>query len=141
LWKSLSEVQGLQSPTGDDAAWIEGNVLDNFVRMYERFEKDRELVPAGRMVDVRYEDLVADPVGEMRAVYDELALGDFGQVEGAIRQYAMNKRDYRPNKYALPAEVAERVRRRWAPYFERYGYNERRVEPLSVPLVSSASAS
>ena len=79
LWKSLSEVQGFQIPR-DDAGWIEGHVLDTFVRMYECFEQDRELVPPGRLIDVRYEDLVADPVGKMRDIYRRLDLGDFAEV-------------------------------------------------------------
>ena len=83
LWKSLSQVQGLQV-LSEDAAWIERHVLDTFVRMYECFEQDRELIPAGRLVDVRYEDLVADPVGQMRQVYRGLNLGDFAHVEPAL---------------------------------------------------------
>src|SRR4051794_25837920 len=86
LWKSLSLVQGFQIPRNDDV-WVEKHVLDQFVRMYESFEQDRELVPAGRLVDIRYEDLVADPVEEMREIYTKLALGDFGDVEPAISRY------------------------------------------------------
>jgi hypothetical protein len=123
LWKSLSEVQGFQVPHGD-ASWMESTVLDNFVRMYECFEQDRELIPPGRLVDIRYEELVADPVGEMRQVYQRLNLGEFAEVETELMRYAMKSRGYRPNKYKLPDDVAERVRGRWAPYFQRYGYNE-----------------
>jgi hypothetical protein len=122
LWRSLSEVQGFQIPR-DEHAWMEKTVLDNFVRMYECFEQDRNLIPPSRLVDVRYEDLVADPVGEMRQVYQQLGLGEFAQVEPELNRYAMKARDYKPNKYQLPADVAERVRGRWAPYFQRYGYN------------------
>jgi hypothetical protein len=122
LWKSLSEVQGLQT-LHEDAGWIERNVLDTFVRMYECFEQDRELVLPNRLIDVRYEDLVADPVGEMRQAYERLELGNFATVEPEIARYAMRSRDYRTNKYTLPPEVADRVRGRWAPYFQRYGYN------------------
>jgi omega-hydroxy-beta-dihydromenaquinone-9 sulfotransferase len=122
LWKSLSEVQGFQIPR-DDSGWMEKSVLDNFVRMYECFEQDRELIPPGRLVDIRYEDLVADPVGEMRQIYQRLGLGDFAEVEPALMRHAMKSRDYKTNKYLLPPEVAERVRGRWAPYFQRYGYN------------------
>jgi hypothetical protein len=98
-------------------------VLDTFVRMYECFEQDRELVPPDRLIDVRYEDLVADPVGQLREVYERLDLGNFAEVEPAIMRYAMKSRDYQTNKYKLPPEVADRVRGRWAPYFQRYGYN------------------
>jgi hypothetical protein len=131
LWKSLSEVQGFQIPR-DDAGWIEGHVLDTFVRMYECFEQDRELVPPGRLIDVRYEDLVADPVGRMRDIYQRLNLGDFAGVEPSIREYAVKSRDYKTNKYSLPPEVADRVRGRWAPYFQRYGYNGHVMEIASA---------
>jgi hypothetical protein len=90
--------------------------------MYARFEQDRNLVPPGRLVDVRYEDLVADPVAEMRRLYQQLDLGDFTQVQPAIEDYAQKTRDYRTNRHRIPPETAERVRRHWAPYFQRYGY-------------------
>lgn len=130
LWRSLSDVQGMQ--TLGDADWIEGHVLDTFVRMYERFEQDRELIPAGRLYDVRYESLVANPVEQMREVYRQLDLGDFSRVEGAIAQYKLKARNYRTNDYALPPEVADRVRRRWAPYFQRYGYSGPDLESVSA---------
>jgi hypothetical protein len=75
------------------------------------------------LIDIRYEDLTADPVGQMRDVYERLDLGGFATVEPEIMRYAMKSRDYQTNKYALPPEVADRVRGRWAPYFQRYGYN------------------
>jgi hypothetical protein len=122
LWKSLGLVQGFQIPR-DDAEWIEGHVLDQFVRMYECFEQDRRLVPPGNMIDIRYEDLVADPVGQMRSVYEKLDCGSFDEVEQSMLELTQKTRGYRPNKYTLPPEVADRVRGRWAPYFQRYGYN------------------
>lgn len=122
LWKSLSRVQGLQTPR-EDIGWIEGQVLDTFVRMYERFEQDRERVPSGNLIDVRYEELVANPVGQMRAIYERLNLGDFSDIEPAVARYALKNRNYHTNKYVLPQEVADRIRGRWAPYFQRYGYN------------------
>jgi hypothetical protein len=130
LWRTLSETQGLQ-PLSENLAWIERHVLDTFVLMYERFEHDRELVPLGRIVDVRYEDLVTDPVGQMREVYTGLGLGEFDNVEPALMRHALKSREYRTNKYTLPADIADRVRGRWGPYFQRYGYNGH--EAASVP--------
>jgi hypothetical protein len=122
LWKSLSQAEGMQTASAGEWDWIERHVLDTFVRMYERFEQDRQLVPAGNLVDVRYEDLVRDQPGIMRRIYRQLALGDFAPVEAAVADYARQQRDYKPNRHVVAPETAERVRRRWAPYFERYGY-------------------
>jgi hypothetical protein len=121
LWKSLCEFAGMQAPS-EAWSWIERHVLDTFVQMYARFEQDRDLISPGRLVDVHYESLVADPSGEMKRIYDQLALGDFQQVAPAIAEYMRKNRDYRPNKHNISPETADRVRHRWAPYFQRYGY-------------------
>src|SRR4029079_7991805 len=92
LWKTLSLVQGFQIPR-DDAGWIEGHVLDQFVRMYECFEQDRELTQTGELSDVRYEELVKDQVGQMRSVYQQLDLGDFREVEQALLLRSQETRD------------------------------------------------
>jgi hypothetical protein len=131
LWKSLSQVQGLQVPNQVDT-WLESNVLETFVRMYERFEQDRDLIPPDRLVDVRYEDLVADPVGQLRRIYNTIELGDFEPARAAVAEYARGIHDYQTNEYDVPRDVADRVRRRWAPYFQRYGYREKSVDMASA---------
>lgn len=124
LWKSLSEVQGLQVPQNIDA-WLEESVFDTFLRMYAAFERDRRLVPPGRLMDVRYEDLVADPKGELRRVYEQLELGDVGRLEPIFDRYLADMREYKTNRYELPPTMEARVRQRWADYFQRYGYADR----------------
>ena len=122
LWNTLSQVQGLQT-VDDGIPWVERQVLDTFARMYERFEQDRDLIPAGRLAELRYEELIADPVGQMSSVYDQLDLDGFDRVRPAIADYTAAHSDYRPGHYSLSPATVERVRRHWAPYFERYGYN------------------
>ena len=68
----------------DGIPWVERQVLDTFARMYERFEQDRNLIPDGHLAEVRYEELIADPVGQMQSVYEQLDLGGFEQVRPAI---------------------------------------------------------
>jgi hypothetical protein len=131
LWSSLSQVQGLQT-LDENNAWIEEQVLNTFVRMYAQFERDRELIPEGRLAEVHFEDLVADPVREMQSIYDRLDLGGFDNARPAIARYAADHGDYRPNHYELPPAIATRVRRKWAPYFERYGYLEQDADLVSV---------
>jgi hypothetical protein len=131
LWSTLSQVQGMQELDPANR-WIEEQVLATFVRMYEQYERDRELIPAGRLAEVHFEELVADPVGQLRSVYDRLSLGGFERVESAIANYAIEHRGYQANRYQLPPTVADRVRRTWAPYFERYGYTERDVDLVSA---------
>ena len=66
------------------------------------------------------------------SLVDQLSLGDFAKVRPAIATYAATHGQYRPNRYALPPATAERVRRTWAPYFERYGYADQSVDAVTV---------
>lgn len=121
LWKSMCDTQGLQraEPHYD---WIEQEVLDNFAAMYEAYERDQKLIPPGQLAELKYEDLVADPKGQLKQVYETLSLGEFERIEPALDGYLKEQKDYKTNRYQLPAEVEQRVRDRWASYFERYDY-------------------
>jgi omega-hydroxy-beta-dihydromenaquinone-9 sulfotransferase len=123
LWRALSEAQGLQvvDPLKLDA-WLEDAVLRTLVRMYEAFERDRELIPPSRLVEIRYEDLIEDPKRELRTVYEQLELGPFSRVEPGIDEYLLETKDYQRNRFELPPEIERRVREQWSPYFEKYGY-------------------
>ena len=121
LWKSLNSVQGLQNPARDDP-WLEDFVLSNFERMDASYARDRERVPKGQLVEVRYEELVADPKAALRRIYDGLGLGPFARAEAAVDNYLGRMKDYRTNVYELPAEKRALVETRWAAYIARYGY-------------------
>jgi len=119
LWKSLYKTQGLQVPRFEG---LGEHVFATFEKMHETFQRDRGLIGPSRLCDVRYEDLVADPVGQLRAIYERLELGEFETVRPALQQYADEKADYKPNRYEISPETEAEIRRRWRGYFEQYGY-------------------
>ncbi len=121
LWKSMHSTQGLQNPPLDDP-WLEDYVLDTFMRMFERYEEDRDLIPPGQLAEISYESLVADPKAALRWLYDQLDLGDFAHAEHGVDEYLARTKDYKTNDYALSDKQQRRVVERWAPYFKRFGY-------------------
>jgi len=119
LWKSLFAAQSYQRPTYEG---LEDRVLETFCRMYARFEAARPQIDPERICDVRYEDLVRDPQGQMRQVYQHLELGDFAAVSPAVDAYFGQRADYRPSRYQLAPEQQAAVSERWLPLMRRYGY-------------------
>ncbi len=119
LWSALYRDHGLQSPRFEG---FEEMVFDSFCRMYEAFERDRSLIPAGQLADVRYEDLVADPLGELERVYRELDLGSFDAARPALEPFVGQQREYKTNRYAIAPELRREISQRWGFYFDRYGY-------------------
>ncbi len=121
LWKGLDEVQGLQKPNHEQ---LHAYVIDCLSKMYEAFEAQRDSVPQDRLIDIRYEDLIADPVGTLANIYQTLHLSDFDTVEPVIRQWAETEhKEYQTNQHQLAPESDAIIRSRWSTYFERYGYN------------------
>jgi hypothetical protein len=119
LWKSLYAAQGYQRPT---CAGLETHVLDLFCRLHQRLEATRGLIDPHRFCDVRYEDLIHDPVGQLRHVYQQLDLGDFEPLVPAIEAYFRQRTDHRPNRHELAPHEHAAVTQRWLPYLAKYGY-------------------
>lgn len=119
LWKGLYSAHGYQKPTHEG---LDEHVLSNFIHMHERLEATRGQIAPEMICDLRYEDLVRDPIEQVRALYEQLDLGDFAPAEPAVRKYLDEHADYRTNRHELPAEQRAEIARRWRPYFERYGY-------------------
>jgi hypothetical protein len=119
LWRSMYATYGYQRPVYHG---LEEYVLTTFARMHERLEATRGLVGAGQLVDMRYEDLVRQPVDTIRALYRSLDLGDLEPARPAIEKYFTDRAGYEPNRHRVEPRWRDEVCRRWQPYFERYGY-------------------
>ena len=118
LWRSLDDVQGLQVDRGEA---LERYVFACFDEMYAAFERDRARA-GGRLYELRYEDLVADPVGRMAEAYERLDLGGFAAVRPALEEQARSMKRYRTNTYEHDPRMVAEVARRWRPFIDRYGY-------------------
>ena len=120
LWKSLNEAQRMQGIGKQE--WIEEYVLRSLETMYAAYEEDRKLLGEDQLYELRFEDLVTDPLENLRDIYKQLDLGDFSRVESPLRQHLAEVKNHRRNEYELPKKKREIVRERWGGYFERYGY-------------------
>ncbi len=127
LWKSLYRTHGLQRPTFEG---LEEQVLSTFVRMHRRLDETRHLVDPARFCELRYEDLVADPISAVRRLYEQLELGDFDQLAPRLAQHWNGLREYRTNRYALSARERDLITRRWGPIIRKYGYA---IQPTQAP--------
>ncbi len=101
---------------------LEQDVLSWFERLYSQFERDRPLIPAGRLHELRYEQLVADPQGELQGLYRALNLGDFGPVLPRLQAYLEARKGYRTGNFQLDPQTRRQIDRRWGPYLRPYGY-------------------
>jgi hypothetical protein len=98
-------------------------VLRQYRTMYEVFFEERKLIPPGKLVEVRFEQLEEDPIGQLRRVYAVLGLPDFGHVEPAIWRYVDSIAGYKKNTFPeLSPTLRNRIAHEWWGCFEEWGY-------------------
>ena len=120
LWQSLDEVQSFQKLPSD--AERKEYVSVCLQRMYESFDAGRKEVAPNRIVDVSYEELVADPHGTVKMLYEKLDLGDFSTVEPSLNARLENHASYRPNKHSIDPQLEQEILSVWGDYAAKYGY-------------------
>lgn len=120
-WQALDFSQGFQRPKHED---LDEYILRSFELMYEGFERQRAEIDPGKICDVRYEDVVADPVGQLKRVYEELDLGDFENIRESLEQYLETQQGYKPNRHELDPEIKAAIDSRWMGYIQKYGYDQ-----------------
>lgn len=99
---------------------------ENCIRTYER---TKHLIPPGQLHELRFSDLEADPLGEMRRVYEAIHLSGWEQVEPAIRAQLPDHQQYRKNSFSMDDAAKRRLYERLGWMFELYGYPSDLDEP------------
>ena len=120
LWQSSSDQYSLQNAPFRD---VDDYVLDLYERMYDVYLRDRQLIPADRLYELRYEDLLDDPLGKTEAIYRHLDLEPFEIARPHLEQYGRARSGYKTNRYQMDPERLARVRARLRSYCTRFGYD------------------
>jgi hypothetical protein len=105
-----------------DMEQIETYILRFYVQLMEKLLVDKALIPAGNLVEIRFEDLEAAPLVQMRQVYESLGLPEFAQAEPAMRAYLASIAGYRKNGLELDDQAIAKVNRHWQFAFNEWGY-------------------
>jgi hypothetical protein len=122
LRKTLFRENGLGKPNFNG---IEDEVMQVYSNCIESYESHKHLIPEGRLHEMRFEVLEADPLGQMRQVYEALGLQGWDRVEPAIRKELPALNEYRKNSFNMDEKTMRLVYSRWRSSFDIYGYPSR----------------
>ncbi len=116
-----SQLQGIEPEL------VETHVLQFYQHLMRRLLAEQSLIPADNLVEIRFEDLEASPLAEIRRVYDDLGLPGYDTAEISFRSYIESVADYRKNTYALDDDAIRKVNQYWSFSLDEWGYD--RLEP------------
>ena len=123
LWRTLLNMYALESVFAEE---IENFVLTAYVTHEEVVSEGTRVADTDRLAHVRYEELVADPVGQMRQLYGKLKLGNFDRVGPLMEKYATGVADHVRNRLTISAAQKARIEEYWGSSIrsKNYGWPE-----------------
>ncbi len=111
----------LQKPPYEN---LEEGIFTTYLRVFQRLEEGKRLVDPAHFYELRYEDLVRDPVGEIRTIYEHLGLSGFEALRPRLENYLAGLGHYQTNRHQLSPELHAEITRRWGTIIDRYGYGD-----------------
>ena len=121
LWKLLDLLQGFQLPRYDDTA-LKNYIFECKNLMYSEYADQRTEIEPNRLIEVKFEELVADPVSEMEKVYSQLELEEFETAKPRIEGYFEKRKGHKTNPFELDESLRSDIDANWREYMEMFGY-------------------
>jgi len=131
LFREVLKVVSLQEVS---EAHIRSCVLDFYPEMMNEFWAQRGSIPDGNYADVRYDDLVGDPLSQLERIYGELGLPDWRDAVPEMERLLGSRRKHRPNRYADEVYQRDLVDEQWGFAFDQLGYERRGRRPQAARI-------
>ncbi|WP_375205711.1 sulfotransferase family protein [Hyphococcus sp.] len=114
---------------------IDETILTVYERMMNDYLRDAEGVPADRLVELRYDELDAEPIKSVEQVYRRLSLPGFDDARPKFERYLASVATFKKNRFDYSDEAAAKVEARLKPFLERWGYERpgRKAEDVAGP--------
>ena len=101
---------------------LEQNILSIYAKLYHKYEEDKNCIPKGNLIEVKFEDFEADALGMTEHIYKTLSLEGFQQAQADIEKYVGAKKGYKKNKYKYDDRTLRLVQDNWGFALNDWGY-------------------
>ncbi|MBU0498062.1 MAG: sulfotransferase [Candidatus Thermoplasmatota archaeon] len=101
---------------------IETQVIDNYKRVMTTFFEQQKLIPKNQYAEIKYEDLVKDPITQVQKIYSTLQLSGFDKALPEMKRYLESKKHYKTNVYKIDEQIIQHVNNNWKFTIDRWDY-------------------
>ncbi|MBD3192607.1 MAG: hypothetical protein GF308_18345 [Candidatus Heimdallarchaeota archaeon] len=103
---------------------IQQNILKIFKEMHEEYERSKESLPKNQLIEIRYEDLITEPLEELKRIYQQLKIDGFEENKKFFEQFISTQKDYKKNIHEISKTIISTVNNHWTNYFKKYLYEK-----------------
>jgi hypothetical protein len=120
LYKSMFPYFFLQEPFTIDEG--EEFILGLYEEMFKKYFQEKDFIPEGNLIEVKYEDFIKDPIKGLYDIYQTLNLVGFDETLSSFNSYLDSIKKYKRNKHTMDETTRIKIKQRWKLTFEKWGY-------------------
>ncbi len=117
LWNRAIKKLCLQNISAKQTEEIIFNAYSNMV---DQYEKDKGLIPAQNLVEIKYEELENKPLNVLKEIYSSLNITSFSTVHQQLLIQAQKEKKYQKFEYKYDEETFSIIKKKWAKYIHQW---------------------
>jgi omega-hydroxy-beta-dihydromenaquinone-9 sulfotransferase len=126
LWNNVIEKHfALQNISNSER---KESIFNIYLKLMDQFEKDKGFIPAGNLIEIRYEDLENDPIHEIKRIYASFGIQGYDHSIENIEQRLEIEKKYSPLTYQYDQNTLDEVYERWAYFIDKWNYESPQTE-------------
>jgi hypothetical protein len=90
--------------------------------IFEKWERDKSLIPAENLIELRHEDITARPMEIVEQIYQKFGLNTWSAMQPRLKSYTDTLIGYKNNEYRFDPEYVERLNPYLQSFAEQHGY-------------------
>lgn len=98
-------------------------VFTTYNKMFEKFFKEKDLIPKGNLIEIKYEDFIQEPFNILREIYLKLNLSGFDSAEDNFNSYLDTQKNFQKNIHEVDDDLRQEITHRWQMTIDKWGYN------------------
>jgi hypothetical protein len=80
-----------------------------YKKMYTKYFKEKDLIPHGNLVEVKYENLISHPLEVIKKIYQELRLPNFKGSESNFERYIRSQSKIKTHHYMIDDPLKQKI--------------------------------
>lgn len=107
---------------------MEQNILYAYRELYLAYEEQKQFIPEGHLVEVKFEDIEQNAYETVKDIYRRLSLPGWNEAEPFIRKYVDGQKRYKKNQYSYNPRTVKMVNEAIGDLIPGMGYELMKAE-------------
>jgi hypothetical protein len=90
--------------------------------MMNSYFKEKKLIPSNNLIDIKFEDLESDTIGQLERIYNKLNLQGFDKNKNRFEIYLEQIKSYKKNKFQMDDRILNLIEKNWRFTIDKWNY-------------------